>query len=190
MYARPARFEVHHPEHAHVIKNRRNECGLCNGDVVATEDVHHDEHRSAHDRRQYLPAGRCSRLDSAGECRLVTGSLHGGNRKRSGRHDIGHGTTVQRSEERAADDRNLGCAAAGPAGQADGQVHEHLAAARRLHESAEQNEYEHVSDANAHGRSEDRVEAVDVTDHAVDGEAGMTEDPWEDRTPERIAYKH
>ncbi len=74
-----------------------------------------------------------------------------------------------------------------PTGQADGDVHEHLAPAGGLHECTEQYKYEDIGDGYANGRAEDPIQAVDIADDAVYAESRVPENSREVWAPDRVA---
>ena len=111
LYPVLARDEFHIDADGHEIEYRGYECGDHDRGKGHAEKSRHKKGRGPHDRRHDLTAGRCRRFNRRGDFRLIAKTLHGGDGKRPGDHDVGQCRTGSHTYQRAADDRGLAGAA-------------------------------------------------------------------------------
>ncbi len=141
--------EVNPDGQAGVIEDRRK--GRCYADfkIGNARDFRHHEGACPHDRRHVLSAAGGDRLDRARELGAVTQPFHHGNGKGSGSIYVGRGHAADRTEEGAADHRNLGRPPLALARQPAGKVREELAGLSALHEGPENDKQGHEGGRNA-----------------------------------------
>ena len=133
--------------------------------IFYTEHLRHDEGGGAHDRRQQLTAHTRRGFDRSGELLGVAALLHQRNRESTGGYHVGHCTAVDRTEQTAGDDRNLGGATFGGAGEGEGEVVEEAPHSAFVHNRTEEDEEEDIGSGDIDAGS---VDSFGVDEGVVD----------------------
>ena len=136
-------------------------------------DIHvlcHQERRCAHDGGHDLTTGRGGGLHRAGELRLVAGFLHHGDGDGASGHGVAHGGAGHHAAQGGGNDRHLGGAAAGPAGDTVGKADEEVGDAGALQKRAENDEQHDIGIAHVDGCADDAGGGIEqLIDDGLEG---------------------
>ena len=162
-------LEMHGDEDAAEIQHGRQDGP--EGDLTVG-DIHifgHEERGRAHDGRHDLTAGRGSRLDRAGEFGPVAGTFHHRDRDRARGNGVADGRAGHHAAQCGRDDRDLGRAAGGPAGDGIGEINEEARDAGTLQKRAKDDKHGDELRAHLYGRAQHAGRAEkERVDHAAE----------------------
>ena len=160
-------FEINVDEQAGVIEDRRDGRGDADRSVGDLQELRHDEGGGAHHRRHELPAGRADRFDRRGAVWREPRLDHSRNGDDADREHVRHRAARDHAEQRRADHRDLGGAAAESPHSRHGEIGEEIRAAGARQHLAEDGVGDHHQNGDLKDRADHAVHVeADVGDHA------------------------
>ena len=183
-------IDIDAKEDGQEVENSRDQGGLCHGGIGNAQHFRHNKGGGAHDGGHDGSAGGGGGLNRRGKLGLKAVLFHHGNGESAGADDIGRGTAADGAKEAGGHHSHLGGAAAHVAEQGGGQIGHIVADAGDAHDSAQQDEQDHIGGRGIEGGAEDTVcGQIDQRGELLQRHAGLVEEAGNILAQEGVGHK-